>query len=330
MGLERTLQIGEGTFSIEKCAKRFLRTIGTVFLASALAFIPVAYASEKQETRTKDEIHQKIVLGNCLLQGAISGFGGMQNGESYWKSFAKGCLGGTLIAGGKIAVGNDLNNAWLGKMATSFGSSISYNASSGRPIDDSFGADFGPAFLEWKKNNYGSYNFNAYLLPDSAAYLMSYLSEGDKIDAELSLRHGTPILISDGISHPVEAYGLSGANIIRILDKKRLGNILECERGIDCTDNIHSDKEEIQRDWESILNHELIHTHQYTSTRSFGKTILDIGNFRKARKKFFEPLHVNLDHWVGDYLSSFALGYNGAGNKSLEEEEAYALSGHLE
>lgn len=334
MGLEKIIQFGKNILPIGKYAKKAMKAVGTASLLAALASTP-AWASEKDYSPTgnKNEIYGEVVLGNCLLQGTIAGFGGMQNGKPYWESFAKGCLGGALIAGGKIAVGNDLNNAWPAKITTALGTSIAYNASNGKPMDDSLGIDFGPAYFELKKNEFGNYKFKTYLLPDSLGYLLLDLSEGDKIDWEYSLRYGTPIMTTKKIAYPVFAYAVTGSNIIEILDEKGYGNELEIERNIDFTSKRYPQylsEKEVEKTRKRTLRHELVHTHQYTSTRTLGNVFSDSLEKwfykREIRKELLEPLHINLDHWIGDYTSSFVLGYNGIGNDSAEEREAYRLS----
>ena len=161
MNLEKIIESG---YRIkEKILKKSKKAVYTTLaLATLLNVIPINEAHAYNQ-----EICNKVIVGNGILQGAIAGFGGLLNGKSFWKSFLKGSVGGAMIGTGKCMVAKDLDYALPAKIMTSLGSSITYNITNGDNALDSFGFDYGPAFLEWKKNSKGNYDFNTYLLPES-------------------------------------------------------------------------------------------------------------------------------------------------------------------
>lgn len=236
------------------------------------------------------------VVGNSLLQGVIAGIGGVQNGSSFWRSFYQGAIGGAFVGAGKCMVAQDSNNAWPAKFTNALGSSIVHNASNGESSLKSFGIDYGPVFLNWEKGK----GLESYILPYSTVNFLDGMVNY-QLNVSDSLEYGTPVF-----SGNLEGFaeGATGANIVFLKE------------------------ENLTKNRDHNLKHELIHTHQYSSGRALGNVLINSTKPTKVTAENFENYNIMLDQDVADkslyYLQRFAPGPM---YKSPEEQEAYNLTG---
>ena len=235
------------------------------------------------------------LVGNSLLQGVIAGIGGLQNGSSFWRSFYQGAIGGAFVGAGKCMVAQDSNNAWSAKLTNALGSSIVYNVSNGDSSLDSLGIDYGPVFMSWS-----SEGFKSYVLPYSAVNFLDGMVNY-RLNLSDSLEYGTPIFSGklDGF-----AEGGASANIIYLQE------------------------ENLTKDRDHNLRHELIHTHQYSSGRALGNIMTNSTRPTRVTSENFENHNVLVEHDVADKtLYHMQRFLPGPSYKSPEEQEAYNLTG---
>jgi hypothetical protein len=237
-----------------------------------------------------DDACRKTVGLNGLFQGVIGGIGGVQNGVLFWKSFYKSMIGGAFQGIGKCMVAKDLDNAWPAKIVNALGNSVSDNVSQGKDMFDTFGIDYGPAYFEWNKKD----GLEAYLLPESLGSIALSMSRGYKFDAKKTLKYGTPYFTADdlGIILGTELTrgGMTSSNVIIALE--------------DLNDN--------------SVSHELIHTHQYSSSSSIGHLVLNYTG-DPSPKWIYLPKAVG---WGLIYLSELPKDYE----DRFIEREAYRLT----
>jgi len=99
---------------------------------------------------------------------------------------------------------------------TSFGTSMAYNISRGRPLLETLGMEFGPLYLEARGRN-----IDWYLIPGSVAGIVGGFARGN-FSLESTLRYGTPIFYDSLTTEEKPwlrgtTYGFHGSNVL-ILD----------------------------------------------------------------------------------------------------------------
>jgi hypothetical protein len=97
------------------------------------------------ETRPRWQTHT-IALGiNAALGGFTAGIARKSSGETFWDSFWRGALGGSVHYSGKVISARDFAGAGLlGRQTASLGSSMVRNASVGRGFVDQVVVPVGP------------------------------------------------------------------------------------------------------------------------------------------------------------------------------------------
>ncbi len=216
--------------------------VGTAIAGSIL------FSNPSQVKAYSEEECKNNVAINGLFQGVVGGIGGAQNGESFWKSFYKSMAGGMIQGVGKCMVAQDLDKAWPAKLTNAVGTSISNNVAQGKGMLDSIGMDYGPLYVEWSKEK----GLESYFLPESAAAMAWYNNEGYDFDTKKSLKYGTPYFTAEKI------------------EQSPIAKLPDTTVGLTITNVVAAEKDVKEK----TISHELIHTHQYSSSSPLGQVIL--------------------------------------------------------
>lgn len=226
--------------------KEVVSVVVVVALVGSMVFLAPKPARAEYDRET-------VVAINVGIGAVIGGFGSAihaKPGEhflAFWKGLMIGAFGGGLTYLGKDLASQFNERKWVGwpsKFLVSAGSSIVENAYRNESWYEEFSTDFGPLFFTLKpKPEEGEKKFRMRLLPSATASLVITASEGHDFDLEKTLLVGNPVFKSE------EMLG-------SLLDRKYSGRALN--NCITIVDEGVSGKDE-----DSVLAHELVHTHQY-------------------------------------------------------------------
>lgn len=277
-------------------------TLASTLMMGCINSSVEARESEKVFGRYDQTACNYVVATNGLIQGTIGAIGGYIENKPILKSFIQGATGGILSGASKCMVAYDSELTWPAKITNSIGSSISKNAVNGIGAFDSVGIDFGPLYVEAKKDKEGDYGVKPYVSVSHAARLAAVMYQGFEIDPGQSLKYAN--LVLKGSRATVSRLGKKyGYNKIGAF-------VIEGTIGVDERDIKNG------RISEDQIGHELIHAMQYSQNKSLGELILNSNKYTRQIKDQAEKYHLKLE----DVAFHSVKGINRLVNESMNHE----------